>query len=150
MKSDKGFSLIELMVVIAIIAIVVAVAAPSYESMMAGSRLTSSSNTLVGALRLARSEAVTSKQNVFVCSSDDQATCAGSWANGGVVRRADGQVIRVLSAFPAGITVAGATIQYGANGQLAAAANLSVNNGTDTTTVQVNRIGQTSICHGSC
>ncbi|MDM8347606.1 GspH/FimT family pseudopilin [Pseudomonas sp. sp1636] len=149
MASSKGFTLIELMIVLAIIVIVSAVAVPGYQAMIASNRLTSSSNNLIGALQLARSEAVTRNQAVFVCNSNDQASCSGSWADGGIVLLADGEVLRVLSPLPNDVAVNGNTIQYNANGQLAGVAALVVSNTAGVRTIQVNRIGQVSVCHGS-
>jgi type IV fimbrial biogenesis protein FimT len=53
-----GFSLVEMMVVVAILAIVLVRAAPSLRGFVAASRLTASTNALVAAVAMARSEAV--------------------------------------------------------------------------------------------
>ena len=46
MKSDRGFSLIELMVVIAIVAILAAVAVPAYQSYLTKVRVSNAFNVL--------------------------------------------------------------------------------------------------------
>src|SRR5690606_994659 len=82
----QGFTLIELMVVLPIIAIVALVAAPDYQSSIESSRKTSATNNLLGALQFARSEALTRRSDVRVCASSDGTTCSGSdWSTGGVV-----------------------------------------------------------------
>ncbi|MGE8363049.1 GspH/FimT family pseudopilin [Pseudomonas sp.] len=149
MGSNKGFTLIELMVVLALITIIALIAAPGYQGLMSGNRMISVSNNLMGALQLARSEAVTRNQSVSVCSSSNQTSCGGSWADGGIVLLANGEVLRVLTPLPSDIAVNGNTIQYNNEGQLAASSALTVTNSGGARTVQVNRIGQVSICKGS-
>jgi type IV fimbrial biogenesis protein FimT len=84
-----GFSLIELMVTIAVLAIVLSIAAPSFQAFVRNNRMTSVANELVSALNLARSEAVRRGKTVTVCQSDANAatpSCNGtSWTDGWLV-----------------------------------------------------------------
>ena len=57
-ENNKGFTLIELMVTIAIAGILVGIAIPNFTSIITSNRLTAGANELVTALNLARSEAV--------------------------------------------------------------------------------------------
>lgn len=58
MQIQKGFTLIELMVTIAVLAIAVSIAVPSFQGVIEESRVSTQTNTLISALNLARSEAV--------------------------------------------------------------------------------------------
>ena len=74
----KGFSLVELMVTVAVLAIVSAIAIPNFTSMINSNRLVSQANELVGVVQGARSEAIRYNQRVYVCSSSNGTTCSGS------------------------------------------------------------------------
>ena len=76
-KQSSGFTLIELMVTVALVGVVAAFAIPSFTTMIANSRLVSTSNDIVGALNYARSEAVKAGRRVIVNPTD-----GASWANG--------------------------------------------------------------------
>jgi len=87
MRTQTGFTLIELMVTIAVVAILLTVGVPSFRSLTQNNRMATQANELMAALTLARSEAVKRGASVTVCSSTDQASCAGSnnWATGWIV-----------------------------------------------------------------
>ncbi len=73
---SRGFTLIELMVVIAIIGITLALAVPSFQSLIDSNRLTTSANNLASALQLAKSEAIKKNRLVIVSKNN---TWAGGW-----------------------------------------------------------------------
>jgi type IV fimbrial biogenesis protein FimT len=89
LRHSGGFTLIELMVVIAVSAILLAVAAPNFSAALISNRLGSQANDLIADLRLGRSEAATRGAWVVVCpSADGGTTCSASaadWAKGRVV-----------------------------------------------------------------
>ncbi len=62
-RSGAGFTLIELMVTVALLAVLLAVAAPSFVSFRRNSELAGIANNFVGAVNAARSEAM--KRNMF-------------------------------------------------------------------------------------
>lgn len=84
-----GVTLIELMVGMALLAILLAVAAPNFQSMTASSRLTSSSNELLGALQQARAQAIRTGARVTVCKSTNGTQCNTTatvgWNSGWIV-----------------------------------------------------------------
>lgn len=85
---EHGFTLIELMVTIVIFAILSAIAVPGLKAFMIGARMRTQSSDMVGAINLARSEAVKRNSGVTICKSTDGATCqtaGNNWATGWLV-----------------------------------------------------------------
>jgi type IV fimbrial biogenesis protein FimT len=74
--SQRGFTLIELMVTIALVAILATLAAPSFQQTIASSRLTTATNDLYTSLVQARSEAIKQGERVTVCKSDTTTSCS--------------------------------------------------------------------------
>lgn len=86
MKAHRGFTLTEMMVVIAIVAIMFAIAIPSYRYVSTSYRTSAEINGLLGDLMYAREEAVKEGQPVSACISNNGTACAGaSWAQGWIV-----------------------------------------------------------------
>lgn len=120
--SKRGFTLIELMVTMAVLAILIVVAVPNLRMFMMNGRMASQTNELITAFSLARSEAIKRAANVTVCASSDNATCTGTWNQGWIVRDAAGTPIRVQQALSGGSTLSGgtdvvSTITFTSNGR---------------------------------
>lgn len=69
-SSSKGYSLIEILITVAIMAIALGLAVPSLSTFMKNNRMTEVSNKLVSAIILARNEAVTRRATVTISGDD--------------------------------------------------------------------------------
>lgn len=104
---SRGFTIIELMMVIAILAVLSSVAAPSFREMIVASRVRSAASDLYEAVLLARSEAI--KRNASIDIVPD----AGGWAAGWSVRvQSDATVMSTHDA------LTGVTVSANASGNL--------------------------------
>ena len=122
--SKRGFTLIELMVTVAVLAIMAAIAIPNFQTFLMNSRMASQANDVITAFNLARSEAVKRAANVTVCASSNGTSCTGSWQQGWIVRDAGGTPIRVQAALSGASTLSGgaSTITFTASGRTTSAA----------------------------
>jgi prepilin-type N-terminal cleavage/methylation domain-containing protein len=66
-RTISGFQLVELLIVLAIVAILAAVAAPSYDYLLAKSEARGTANTLLAALIFARGQAITRGTKTHLC-----------------------------------------------------------------------------------
>jgi type IV fimbrial biogenesis protein FimT len=83
----KGFTLVELMVTISVLAVLMAVGIPSFQGVIASSRVTTATNDFMATLAQARSNAIRRGARVTVCKSADGATCVttGGWEQGWIM-----------------------------------------------------------------
>ncbi len=81
-RKGRGFSLIELMVVLAVLGILLTVGAPSFNNLIADNRLLAEVYGLRATLNNARTEALTQRTFVTVCRSSDGVSCTGNWNQG--------------------------------------------------------------------
>jgi len=88
-RVPRGFGLVELMVVVAIVVILTMIALPSYQHFIQLNRLTTDTNNLIAAMNLARNEAASRGRPVTVCASTNGAACDGpaadNWSGGWIV-----------------------------------------------------------------
>jgi len=78
MYKNSGFTLIEMMVTVAIMGVALTVAVPSFATMIKGNKQVTHTNDLLGALNFARSEAIKRGQRVVVCRSVNN-VCQRDW-----------------------------------------------------------------------
>jgi len=87
MKKSLGYTLIELMAMLAVVSVLVTIGLPLMKVFFDSNRMISNSNDLVAGLNIARSEAIKQQIRVTLCQSDDTASCTGSgqWEDGWIV-----------------------------------------------------------------
>ena len=134
---NRGFTLLEALVVLALLAVLLSLAAPSLQGLRQNHQMQSQAEQLQASLLLARSEALRRQQRVTLCvrapAIDAGPECAtvGTWAQGWVVfvdgndnglREAAETVLQLQEALPGFLTLQGnATvhryISYGPQGR---------------------------------
>ena len=114
-----GFTLFELLIAMAIGAIIVVLGVPSFSGTLDNQRMTSATNELIMSLNLAKSEAIKRVTYVTVCRTNDFKSCTGgttSWDDGWIVFAnattanldsidGDDEVIRVYPALREELTI---------------------------------------------
>lgn len=119
MSANQGFTLMELMIAIAVLGVLLALGWPSFTEALSNNRLAAASNSMIAGVNLARTEAMRSSQGggAGVCPSADGATCANNWSAGWLVwtdtnsdgaKAANEPTIRYFQGNPAQVALASA------------------------------------------
>lgn len=120
-RTSNGFTLIEMLVAMSLIAVVIALAGPSMRELILNNRQVADYNTMLSSLTLARAEAIKRRARTRVCISNatpDCDTTATRWEDGwiivadtngnGTVTTADGDLLlQVQSGLEVGTTLRG-------------------------------------------
>jgi len=161
----RGFTLIEIIVVLTVLGILVGIAAPALNTFVHSNRLVTATNDLVTDFSLARNEAIKRSRVTGVCKSSDGTSCtnAGTWASGWIVFvdtndsggwSAGDEVIRFHEAL-AKITVTAAadSVLYNRAGSITAgigAYSICSSAIHQTRDVTLSTTGRSNITSGSC
>ena len=148
-----GFTLVELMVVLAILAILLAIAVPSYRGITTSNRIAAEINGLVTHLQYARSVAVKQGERVAITSNSGT-----NWANGWTVTVvSSGALLKQQQAFTGSDTLTSAlgAITYDRNGFTSNAATVTLHDQANTVAwrkcVVVSAVGQLTLnTQGAC
>ncbi len=81
MQSTRGFTLLELIIVVTISIILLTIAVPGFQTLIENNRLTSVAASIKNNLAFARSQAVSLANFVTVCPLEDN-QCTDNWING--------------------------------------------------------------------
>jgi type IV fimbrial biogenesis protein FimT len=101
----SGFSVIELLVTLVLIAISVSLALPSLQQFSANNQVQAASNSIVSGLNMARFNAITTGEETTICPSADGQSCSDdSWSSGWIVfadenansAADDGELVRIV------------------------------------------------------
>ena len=117
-RPARGFTLVELLVAVAIAAVVLGLAVPAWGRFVAGVRVATATTELVSGLHAARSEAIKRQHRVTLCKSADGTSCAsdGGWEQGWMmfadadnfgVRDAGESVVRISTGEHDGLGIQG-------------------------------------------
>ena len=116
MKKEAGLTLIELVSTMAVLAIVAAIAVPSFNMFISGNKKSAAVNQLTGAFAVARSEAVTRNARMTLSAT------GGDWAQGWTITATtSGTQVKVGPAIPQTVTVTNTgptTVEFNSDGTL--------------------------------
>lgn len=125
---QRGFTLLELMITVAILAIILAIGVPSFLSTIAKSQITTQTNNMLAALNTTRMLAIKNNTGFSICASSDGASCTANtaWNQGWIIfrdtnrnRAVDGEAISNVGTAVPTLNITGpAAITFGADGAL--------------------------------
>lgn len=85
-KNIQGFTLIELIVTMAVVSILLLTGIPMLNQMTTNNRQVTQINNIAGSLAIARSESIKRGQSITLCGSSDGATCdTSNWESGWII-----------------------------------------------------------------
>lgn len=100
MKDNKGFTLLELMVTVAIMGIIMSLAMPSYRNMQNTATVNNVVKEWQESFYYAQAEAMRLKRNITFCASDNGSNCSGEYQSGWIVKDNDRLLRDVVPSVP--------------------------------------------------
>ena len=85
MSRQQGLTLLEMLVAVAILAIILTTVAPGIQNIVIKNRITSDLNNLSAVVQRARFSAVDEQTNVVLCPTQNYTACTSSWRNAKMV-----------------------------------------------------------------
>ncbi|GAB4182081.1 MAG: Tfp pilus assembly protein FimT/FimU [Wenzhouxiangellaceae bacterium] len=87
----QGFTVLDLMLAIAIVTVLLSLGLPSLQALLLNNRMNATANTLITHLQLARHTAVSERRPITLCPSLDGETCelTSQWRDGWLVFKDD-------------------------------------------------------------
>jgi type IV fimbrial biogenesis protein FimT len=85
LKRQQGVTLLEMLIALAVSAIVLTVVAPNIQSIIAKNRVTGEINELSSVIQYARFSAIDENATALVCPSNDFANCSTNWNQAKIV-----------------------------------------------------------------
>lgn len=129
-RGERGFTLVELMIVLVVAAVLLGLAVPSMSQFTLSGKLRAYSNEIVASVALARSEAIKRNQPVRLCvaNADGDDCEAGGWENGWIVISSDDEVLLRQQAIDDGFKIISAEdeLSFQASGVGSTSATLTV------------------------
>ena len=143
-KNAQGLTLVELLIVMAIVAIFAVIGVPGFNSFMAKERLAVATNELYNAYRFARNEALKTSSSMALDA------VGGDWAQGWQVKNSDGDVLFASKVPHSTVTISASTVTVLGMGAVASAVQYSITGTEGTNCISILTSGQSELQSGSC
>ena len=156
-KKNHGFTLIELIVTLAVVSILLLTGIPALNQMTTSNRLVTQINSIAGSLSLARSESIKRGESITLCGSTDGETCdTSNWESGWIVfsdadnnavlNSASELMLKIVDPFSGGSTLrlsqsdSASVVRYKSDGSL---------RDIDPAITSINNMGTFTLCDSS-
>lgn len=101
LHSQRAFTLVELMITLALLAIFASVAVPAFAEFISRNRQQALQDEMLAALHFTRAQAILSNSVVEICASSNGAACQTSWSQGWIIRQtSSGDLLRINQQAP--------------------------------------------------